>query len=156
MKTYLKIGVVILAVLLVFIFVIKSGIEMNYNNELEKINNSRIMLLNEYKLNKGIAESYLEVYKIRDDASYKSVKNSLYDKLSPKLQKEYFPTVNYEGLALHKMTVTIKNITGTNYALDKVNTFMVEYNLKGVNYNQDITNLIDMKNGQILKVTRIK
>ena len=38
MKTYLKIGAVILAVLLVFIFVIKSGIEMNYNNELEKIN----------------------------------------------------------------------------------------------------------------------
>ena len=57
---------------------------------------------------------------------------------------------------MHKLNVTIKNITGTNYALDKVNTFMVEYNLKGVNYNQDITNLIDMKNGQILKVTRIK
>ena len=156
MKTYLKIGVVILVVLLAFIFVIKSGVEMNYKNELEKINNSRVMLLNDYKLNKSIAESYLEVYKIHDDASYKSVKNTLYDKLSPKLQKEYFPTVNYEGLALHKLNVTIKNITGTNYALDKVNTFMVEYNLKGVNYNQDIINLIDMKNGQILKVTRIK
>lgn len=156
MKTYLKIGFVVIAVLFVFIFVIKAGMEMNYKNELAEINASKSVLLNDYNLNKGIAETYLNVYKIHDDSSYKSVKNILYDKLSPKLQKEYFPTANYEGLALHKLTVTIKNITGTNFALDKVNTFMVEYNLKGVNYNQDITNLIDMQNGQIIKVIRIK
>lgn len=156
MKTYLKIGLIVVAILFVFIFVIKSGMEMNYKNEMAEIEASKSVLLNDYNINKGIAEAYLDVYKIRDDSSYKSVKNSLYDKLSPKLQKEYFPTANYEGLAFHKLTVTIKNIKGTNFALDKINTFMVEYNLQGVNYNQDITNLIDMQNGQILKVIRIK
>jgi hypothetical protein len=54
------------------------------------------------------------------------------------------------------MDTKLIRIIGTNNGPYEKNTFLVEYNLKAVNYDQDITNLIDIENGVITKVTRIK
>ena len=45
---------------------------------------------------------------------------------------------------------------GTNNNYEDENTFLLEYNLTGVNYNQDITNIVTVRNGVIMSVVRIK
>lgn len=155
MKTYIKIGLVILFIVLCVGVGVKYGMDINYKNELNAIYSSRDTSLDSYKTNKALAESYLQVYEIVDENSYQNIKNDMYEKFSTKMRNEIFPTVNYSGIPLHTMKTEVIKIIGTNNEKG-VNTFLVEYNLKAINYDQNITNLIDIENGVIMKVTRIK
>lgn len=156
MKINFKILFFIIFFLFCILFGLKYGIDIKYENDLEDIYATRNTSLDNYKKNKSLAESYLQVYKIVDEDSYQSIKNDMYNSFSSELQDEIFPTVNYTGLPLHNMETKLIRIMGTNNGENKINTFLIEYNLKAINYNQNITNLIDIENGVITKVTRIK
>lgn len=155
-KKYIKLGIVAFSVIVVFVAIIIAGVNMQYENEKREIQESKSTALDTYYRNKDIAKLYLKVYNIIDNSTYQTTKNELYDYLSPNMQNELFSTVNYEGLDLHKMKTTLISVEGTNYPMNEVNTFMIKYNLKGVNYDQDITNLIDIQDGEIQRVVRIK
>lgn len=155
-KSYIKIGAVVLFIIICITVGIKYGMEISYRNEMNEIYASKDTSLDNYKRNKGLVESYLQVYDIVDENSYQSVKNDLYNKLSVDMQKEIFPTVNYTGLALHDLEYYVVRILGTNNSNEEINTFLIEYDLLGVNYEQRITNLIEIKDNTIMKVTRIK
>ena len=156
MKNYIKSILVILFILFCIILGVKYGMQVHYNNELVKINASKNIVLDSYKKNKNLAESYLQVYNIVDENSYQNVKNDMYNKFSSEMQKEIFPTVNYSGLPLHTMETKVIRIIGTNNGYNEKNTFLLEYNLTGINYDQDITNLIDIEDGVITRVIRVK
>lgn len=153
---YLKSLLVILFVLFCIGIGVKYGIDLKYKNDLIEIQQSRNTFLDNYHRNKSLVESYLQVYDIVDENSYQMVKNDMYNHFSTELQKSIFPSVNYTGLPLHNMETTIKQCMGTNNEYNEKNTFLIEYNLKGINYNQDITNLIDIEDGVITRVIRIK
>ena len=156
MKNYIKSILVILFILFCIILGVKYGMQVHYNNELVEINASKNIVLDSYKKNKNLAESYLQVYNIVDENSYQNVKNDMYNKFSSEMQKEIFPTVNYSGLPLHTMETKVIRIIGTNNGYNEKNTFLLEYNLTGINYDQDITNLIDIEDGVITRVIRVK
>lgn len=156
MKNYIKSILVILFILFCIILGVKYGMQVHYNNELAEINASKNIVLDSYKKNKNLAESYLQVYNIVDENSYQNVKNDMYNKFSSEMQKELFPTVNYSGLPLHTMETKVIRIIGTNNGYNEKNTFLLEYNLTGINYDQDITNLIDIEDGVITRVIRVK
>ena len=156
MKNYIKSILVILFILFCIILGVKYGMQVHYNNELAEINASKNIVLDSYKKNKNWAESYLQVYNIVDENSYQNVKNDMYNKFSSEMQKEIFPTVNYSGLPLHTMETKVIRIIGTNNGYNEKNTFLLEYNLTGINYDQDITNLIDIEDGVITRVIRVK
>ena len=156
MKNYIKSILVILFILFCIILGVKYGMQVHYNNELAEINASKNIVLDSYKKNKNLAESYLQVYNIVDENSYQNVKNDMYNKFSSEMQKEIFPTVNYSGLPLHTMETKVIRIIGTNNGYNEKNTFLLEYNLMGINYDQDITNLIDIEDGVITRVIRVK
>lgn len=156
MKRNIIIVLIVLIVLAVFVGVIKYGSNMKYQNDLQAIEDSRNSSLDTYNENKNIAKLYLKLYSIRDNSSYQSVKTELFDYLSPVLQKEHFSKVNYEGPALHKTEIEVLSVKASNNPPKEENTVIITYNLSGVNYNQDITNLITIKDGVIQKVVRIK
>ena len=156
MKQYIKIALILIFLIICVVFGVKYGMQVHYNNEVAEINASRNTALDNYNSNKKLAESYLQVYKIVDESSYQMIKNDMYHSFSTEMQKELFPTVNYEGIDLHRMDTKLIRIMCTNNGPREKNTFLVEYNLKAVNYDQDITNLIDIENGVITRVTRIK
>lgn len=156
MKRKIIVFIIIFIVLAAFVGIIKYGSEMKYQNELQAIQDSRNASLDGYNENKKLAELYLKLFSIRNESTYQSVKTELFDYLSPVLQKEHFPTVNYEGPALHKTEIKLLSVKATNNSLKEENTVIIRYNLSGVNYNQDITNLITIKDGLIQKVVRIK
>ena len=156
MKNYIKSILVILFILFCIILGVKYGMQVHYNNELAEINASKNIVLDSYKKNKNLAESYLQVYNIVDENSYQNVKNDMHNKFSSEMQKEIFPTVNYSGLPLHTMETKVIRIIGTNNGYNEKNTFLLEYNLTGINYDQDITNLIDIEDGVITRVIRVK
>lgn len=156
MKLSFKLCLVFIIIILLLGFTIKSGIDMKYENDLKAIEDSRDLRLENFENNKRIAEMYLDTYKISDEASYQSVKNSLFNYLSIEMQNELFSSVNYKGLNYHKREVQDLNIVGTNLGENSKNTFMLEYRLTGVNYDQQITNLVYIENGVITKVIRIK
>ena len=155
MKDKFKIICVFIFLLLCIVFGIKYGMQIQYNNELVKIEASRNTELDNYKSNKALAESYLQVYDIVDEDSYQQVKNDMYHSFSSEMQKELFSSVNYEGLLLHEMNTELIRVMGTNNGSNQKNTFLLEYRLTGVNYDKVICNLIDIENGQIIKVTKI-
>jgi hypothetical protein len=156
MKNYIKIGLVVIFILSCVGLGINFGLDMRYNTELAKIEASRNTALDNYKSNKSLAESYLQVYDIQDESSYQNVKNDMYHKFSTEMQKELFPTVNYEGLDLHDLNTELIRVIGTNNGYEKENTFLLEYRLTGVNYDQTITNLVTIQKGVITDVVRIK
>ena len=156
MKDKFKIICVFIFLLLCIVFGIKYGMQIQYNNELVKIEASRNTELDNYKSNKALAESYLQVYDIVDEDSYQQVKNDMYHSFSSEMQKELFPSVNYEGLLLHEMNTELIRVIGTNNGYNSENTFLLEYRLTGVNYDQNITNLISIEKGVITDVIRIK
>ena len=156
MKLNIKVLFIVLFLLICVILGIKFGFEIRYNNKLEEIENSYDTRLDNYKNNKYLAESYLRVYQIVDNSSYQSVKNALYHSFSTEMQNQLFPTVNYEGIDLHRMETELIRVIGTNNGADEKNVFLLEYNLKAINYDQNITNLIEIEDGVITNVTRIK
>lgn len=156
MKNYIKSILVILFILFCIILGVKYGMQVHYNNELAEINASKNIVLDSYKKNKNLAESYLQVYNIVDENSYQNVKNDMYNKFSSEMQKKIFPTVNYSELPWHTRETKVIRIIGTNNGYNEKNTFLLEYNLTGINYDQDITNLIDIEDGVITRVIRIK
>lgn len=145
-----------LFVILCIFFGFKKGLEIHYNDEISEIKASRSVAFSDYEKNKYLAESYLKVYQIVDNSSYQSVKNAMYHSFSTEMQKQIFPTVNYEGVDLHKMETDLIRVIGTNNGANEKNTFLLEYNLKAINYDQNITNLIEIEDGVITSVTRIK
>lgn len=153
---YLKIGLVVMFLISCIVLGIKYGINIKYVNDMREINSMRNTFLDDYNANKEIVKSYLQVYEIRNETTYQAIKNTMYNSLSKDLQEEIFPTVNYEGLALHPLKTEIIRCIGTNNGPNSENTFLLEYNLSGVNYNQNISNLITLKNGIITSVVRIK
>lgn len=153
---YLKIGLVVIFLISCIVLGIKYGMNIKYVNDMHEINSMRNTFLDDYNANKEIVKSYLQVYEIRNETTYQAIKNTMYNSLSKDLQEEIFPTVNYEGLALHPLKTEIIRCIGTNNGPDFENTFLLEYNLSGVNYNQNISNLVTLKNGIITSVVRIK
>lgn len=156
----MKKGVIILTFVFIILsigtfFVVQNIQEKNYENTMNEIRNTRNTVLDTFNSNKALAESFLEVYQIVDENSYQMVKNDMYNHLSIELQKDIFPTAHYEGLALHTMTPTVISCIGTNNPANEENVFKLVYNLKAVNYDQDITNLITIRNGVITRVERI-
>ena len=85
MKNYIKSILVILFILFCIILGVKYGMQVHYNNELAEINASKNIVLDSYKKNKNLAESYLQVYNIVDENSYQNVKNDMY--YSKKIRK---------------------------------------------------------------------
>lgn len=153
---YLKGFLVILFLVFCVGIGVKYGVDLKYKNDLMEIQQSRNTFLDNYHRNKSLAESYLQVYDIIDENSYQMVKNDMYNSFSYELQQSLFPSVNYTGLPLHNMDTKIIKCIGTNNGYSKKNTFLIEYNLTGINYNQNITNLIDIEDGVITRVVRIK
>lgn len=156
MKVYIRIGIVVLFLISCITLGVMYAIQVNERKELQEISAMRNTFLDDYNANKSLVESYLQVYEIRDENSYQNVKNEIYNSLSYEMQEQIFPTVHYEGLALHPMTTKVISIMGTNNDYENENTFILEYNLTGVNYNQDITNIVTVRNGVIMSVVRIK
>lgn len=156
LKKYFKWVLVFGFIIFCIVLGVKYGMEIQYRNELNEIYASRNTELDNYKSNKSLVESYLQVYDIVDENSYQNVKNDMYNKFSSEMQKELFPTVNYSGLSLHSMQTEVIRIIGTNNGENAKNTFLLKYNLTGINYNQDITNLVDVEDGVITRVVRIK
>lgn len=156
MKVYIRIGIVVLFLISCITLGVMYAIQVNERKELQEISAMRNTFLDDYNANKSLVESYLQVYEIRDENSYQNVKNEIYNSLSYEMQDQIFPTVHYEGLALHPMTTKVISIKGTNNDYENENTFILEYNLTGVNYNQDITNIVTVRNGVIMSVVRIK
>lgn len=156
MKRYIIPIFCMIFLLVCIIMGVKYGTAIKYNNELQEIHNSRDTRLDNYEKNKYLAESYLRIYQIVDNSSYQSVKNALYHSFSDDMQQQLFPTVNYEGVDLHRMETELIRVIGTNNGVDAKNVFLLEYNLKAVNYDQNITNLIEIEDGVITNVTRIK
>lgn len=156
MKLYIRIGIIALFLISCIVLGVIYAMQVNERKEIQEINATRNTFLDDYNSNKKLVESYLQVYEIRDENSYQHIKNELYNKLSNELQDQIFPTVNYEGLALHPLETKILDIMGTNNNYEDENTFLLEYNLTGVNYNQDITNIVTVRNGVIMSVVRIK
>lgn len=156
MKLYIRIGIIALFLISCIVLGVIYAMQVNERKEIQEINATRNTFLDDYNSNKKLVESYLQVYEIRDENSYQHIKNELYNKLSNELQDQIFPTVNYEGLALHPLETKILDIMGTNNNYEDENTFILEYNLTGVNYNQDITNIVTVRNGVIMSVVRIK
>lgn len=155
MRKYIIIFCVCVSFISCVVFGISYGSKMQYEHKMANIKESRDTSLDIYNLNKELAESYLEVYKIVDEESYQMVKNDMYHHFSTELQNEIFPTVNYEGIDMHRMEVTLISCIGTNNPSNQENVFKLVYNLKAVNYDQDITNFITVKNGIITKVEKI-
>lgn len=156
MRVYIKIGIVALFLISCIVLGVVYAMQVNERKEIQEINATRNTFLDDYNSNKKLVESYLQVYEIRDENSYQHIKNELYNKFSNELQEQIFPTVNYEGLALHPLETKVIRIIGTNNEYDDENTFLLEYNLTGVNYDQDITNLVTVQSGTIMSVIRIK
>lgn len=156
MKLYIRIGIIALFLISCIVLGVIYAMQVNERKEIQEINATRNTFLDDYNSNKKLVESYLQVYEIRDENSYQHIKNELYNKLSNELRDQIFPTVNYEGLALHPLETKILDIMGTNNNYEDENTFLLEYNLTGVNYNQDITNIVTVRNGVIMSVIRIK
>lgn len=156
MKVYIRIGIVVLFLISCITLGVMYAIQVNERKELQEISAMRNTFLDDYNANKSLVESYLQVYEIRDENSYQNVKNEIYNSLSYEMQDQIFPTVHYEGLALHPMTTKVISIKGTNNDYENENIFILEYNLTGVNYNQDITNIVTVRNGVIMSVVRIK
>lgn len=156
MKQYIKIALVIIFLIVCVVFGVKYGMQVHYNNEVAEIQASRNTALDNYNANKKLAESYLQVYQIVDESSYQMIKNDMYHSFSTEMQKQLFPSVNYEGVDLHTMKTELIRTIGTNNGPYGKNTFLIEYNLTAVNYDQNITNLIEIEDGVICKVTRIK
>lgn len=156
MRNYIKPICCVLFLVLCVILGINYGLDRRYNSELAEIQASRNKALDNYRSNKSLAESYLQVYDIQDESSYQNVKNDMYHKFSTEMQKELFSTVNYEGLDLHDLNTELIRVIGTNNGYEKENTFLLEYRLTGVNYDQNITNLITIQKGVITDVVRIK
>lgn len=156
MKQYIKIALILIFLIACVGFGVKYGMQVHYNNELATIEASRNTALDNYNSNKRLAESYLQVYKIVDENSYQNIKNDMYHSFSTEMQRQLFPSVNYEGLDLHKMETKLIRVMGTNNGPNAKNTFLLEYNLTAVNYDQNITNLIEIEDGVICRVTRIK
>lgn len=156
MKLYIRIGIIALFLISCIVLGVIYAMQVNERKEIQEIKATRNTFLDDYNSNKKLVESYLQVYEIRDENSYQHIKNELYNKLSNELQDQIFPTVNYEGLALHPLETKILDIMGTNNNYEDENTFLLEYNLTGVNYNQDITNIVTVRNGVIMSVVRIK
>lgn len=156
MKVYIRIGIVVLFLISCITLGVMYAIQVNERKELQEISAMRNTFLDDYNANKSLVESYLQVYEIRDENSYQNVKNEIYNSLSYEMQDQIFPTVHYEGLALHPITTKVISIKGTNNDYKNENTFILEYNLTGVNYNQDITNIVTVRNGVIMSVVRIK
>lgn len=156
MKLYIRIGIIALFLISCIVLGVIYAMQVNERKEIQEINATRNTFLDDYNSNKKLVESYLQVYEIRDENSYQHIKNELYNKLSNELQDQIFPTVNYEGLALHPLETKILDIMGTNNNYEDENTFLLDYNLTGVNYNQDITNIVTVRNGVIMSVVRIK
>ena len=145
MKSRLKIFISFAIIVMVLIITVNIGLNIQRENKLDDIYSKRSTVLNNYEKNKSIVEDYLKIYEIVDNDSYQNIKNQLYDFLSVDLKKQLFPTVNYEGIEL-----------GTNNSLDETNTFIVNYTLTGVNYNQSIKTVIDIKNGVITRAIRLE
>ena len=156
MKKYMKYFLIITFLVVCVGLGIKYGSDMRYRNELNKIYDSKSTALDDYYRNKNLVISYLQVYDIIDENSYQHIKNDMYNNFSSEMQDILFPTTNYTGISLHSMTTELIRCIGTNNSYSGENTFLLEYNLKGVNYNQNITNLISLKNGLITNVIRIK
>ena len=156
MKVYIRIGIVVLFLISCITLGVMYAIQVNERKELQEISAMRNTFLDDYNANKSLVESYLQVYEIRDENSYQNVKNEIYNSLSYEMQDQIFPIFHYEGLALHPMTTKVISIKGTNNDYENENTFILEYNLTGVNYNQDITNIVTVRNGVIMSVVRIK
>ena len=156
MKKYIKYFFIAIFIIATFVLTINYGIDMRNENIIKNIKAERITDLDNYKQNKGLAETYLQTWDIVDENSYQNVKNDLYYNLSPTLQKELFPTVNYEGSNYFDREYSINKIIATNNSFDEENVVLIEYNLKSVNYNSVITNLIFIEKGVITKVTRVK
>ena len=150
-----KVLLVAIAVIVVIVLAIVLGSNMQYENKLKNIKDSRVSYFSTYNENKALAESYLMVYDIVDEDSYQNVKNFLYYSFDRELRNSIFPSVNYTGLNLHPIQARLIKCIGTNNE-SSTNTFLLEYNLTGVNYDQDITNLVTIENGKILKVVRVK
>lgn len=156
MGTKLKIFISFIVIIIILIMTVNIGINIQRENKLDDIYSKRSTVLNNYEKNKSIVEDYLKIYEIVDNDSYQNIKNQLYDFLSVDLKKQLFPTVNYEGLELHPLNVSDIHIIGTNNSLNETNTFIVNYTLTGVNYNQSIKTVIDIKNGIITKAIRLE
>lgn len=148
------IGIILLIIICICI-TFKVGMDIKYKNDLKDIYAERDTTFDNYNKNYSLVEDFLSVYDIVDETSYQNVKNELYDNFSLELQKQYFPTPNYKGLDLHSVKTDIIRIVGTNNDFDKENYFLIEYNLKGVNYDQNIINLIKIEQGVISKIDRI-
>lgn len=155
LKSKLKIIFFILFFIGCVILTLKVGIDIRYNKEIQNIYENRNTMFDIYDKNSALVTDFLKVYEIVDENSYQQIKNELFDKLSVNMQKEYFSSVNYNGLELHNMDVKINRIIGTNNGIDNKNIFIVDYNLKGVNYNKNITNIFEIENGVITSVERI-
>lgn len=155
MKKILIYSFIIIFLLCCIIFGLKFGMNLKYENDMQEIKDSHITDLDEYNSNLSLAKSYLSVYDIIDESSYQIVKNDMYNHFSDSMQKEIFPTVNYEGISLHPMETQFISCVGTNNKGSE-NVFKLVYRLTGVNYDQEITNLITISNGVISRVERIK
>ena len=155
MKTKIALLLVFLVICVGTGYIINNINEANYTRELQEIKSSRSTDLDNYRRNKQLAEDYLDVYKIVDENSYQQIKNELYNKLSTNMQNDIFPSVNYEGLPLHRMETSVLRCIGTNNSSGS-NTFLIEFNLTGINYNQDVTTLVTIRDGVITEVERLK
>ena len=155
MKINFKIICVIFFLLLCILLGVKVGINVKYEKDLSEIYSTRDTRLDNYYDNEALAKSYLQVYDIIDADSYRNIKNDMYDKFSYEMRNQIFPTAEYSGIDLHYMETEVIRVMGTNNGSNQKNTFLLEYRLTGVNYDKVICNLIDIENGQIIKVTKI-
>lgn len=156
MGNYIKIFLTAIFLILCIVFGFRYGLSIKYQNDLKEIQETRNTVLDNYNDNRNLALSYINVYKIVDENTYQEVKNDIYINFSSELQKEYFPTANYSGLNLYSIDSEVIKCIGTDNGVNAKNTFLLEYNLKTINYDQNITNLIDIENGVITRVIRIK
>lgn len=155
-KKYLKAFLIVGFIIACLVLGIKYGMQIKYRNDVRDIQNSRTKILDNYNSNQSLAESYLQVYKIVDENSYQMIKNDMYNKFSSDMQEIIFPTVNYSGPYYHSRETTLIKCIGTNNGFNSKNTFLLEYNLKTINYNQDITDLVEIEDGVITRVIKIK
>lgn len=151
----LKYIIIFLVIIFILVMTVKIGIDIKYKNDLEKIYSIRDNTFDNYDNNISLVKEFLTVYDIVDDNSYQNIKNNLYDRFSKELQKQYFSTANYQGLDMHSVKYEVIKIIGTNNDINNKNYFLIEYNLKGVNYNQNIINLIEIENGVISNIERL-
>ncbi len=138
------------------LFGLKIGFDIKYERDLEKVYELRDKSLDSYKQNESLAKSYLYVYDIVDEDSYQRVKNEIYYSFSNEMQNLIFPTVNYSGVDLHSMSTQLIKVMGTNNGPNEKNTFLIEYVYTTPMRSQNITDLIEIEDGVICNVVRIK